>query len=311
MPKKNTDTFGKPDEGASALPSLLNGNQNQCDEISLIGLLRILRDGQRVIYLISIFFVLISIAIAIMTTPTFLAESLVAPAEKKGANRLNALVGQFGGLASLAGINLGGRSSSGEALALLKSRDFTNKFISDLNLLPVLFSGQWNKKESKWNDEANPPTLWKAYRYFDKSIRSVSIDSKTGFITVGIEWKDPVVAAEWVNLLVERLNTRLRMKAITEAKKSIKYLESELQKTSVIDVKQSIYRLIEAQTKNKMLASTRKDFAFKVLDPAVAPEIKVRPKRTVMVIAGSVLGVVFSVVIVLLMNFFRKIRENI
>ena len=57
-----------------------------------------------------------------------------------------------------------------------------------------------------------------------------------------------------------------------------------------------IYRLIEAETKKKMVASTREEYAFKPIDPAVAPERRFRPRRAVFVLTGFLLGLMASAV---------------
>ena len=54
--------------------------------------------------------------------------------------------------------------------------------------------------------------------------------------------------------LVERVNRDLRQRAIAEADASIAYLNSELAKTSVVELRESLYRLLENQTKTIMFA---------------------------------------------------------
>ena len=127
----------------------------------------------------------------------------------------------------------------------------------------------------------------------------MSIDTKTNLVTLSIEWSNPVLAAKWANKLVERVNQARRKEAIEEADKSIKYLEQQIGNTGVVEVQQSIYKLIEAQTKTKMIASTREEYAFKVIDRAVPPEKKVSPRRLLMVVLGALIGFLVGAMIVL------------
>jgi len=271
----------------------------QNDEINLIDLWKTLIEKKKIIIVITIITTLIALIYALLATPIYRAEALLAPVSKERGGRLSALAGQFGGLASLAGINIGAKGGDlEEALATLKSREFTNKFIEDENLMPVLFEKAWDKENKQWINAERPPTLWKAYNKFNL-IRVINQGKKSGLITLSINWKDPVLAAEWVGKLVERLNKKLREEAIMGSDKSIKYLEVELQKTSVIEVKESIYSLIEAQTKTRMLANTREEYAFRVIDRAVVPEQKIKPKRALIVVLGFLFGGIAGVFLAL------------
>ena len=101
-------------------------------------------------------------------------------------------------------------------------------------------------------------------------------------IRVKFRWEDPVLAAEWANALIEDLNSALREKAIAEAQKRIAYLNRELEKTSVIPLRQSIYQLIEAEIRAIMWAETRVDYVFSVIESAVPPKPNqpIRPNRS-------------------------------
>jgi uncharacterized protein involved in exopolysaccharide biosynthesis len=187
---------------------------------------------------------------------------------------LGALAGQFGGLASLAGISIGGNNKRDETIAVLQSEFLTEKYINDHNLLPVLFSKYWDSGTGKWNttDKKRIPTLWKANRYFNKSIRKVTDEKRTGLVYLKIEWKDPAVAALWANDLVKLTNSYLRDKAIVESEKSIAYLREEGAKTDSVDARHAIYTVMENEINKEMLAREREEYALKIIDPAVPPE---------------------------------------
>ncbi len=138
----------------------------------------------------------------------------------------------------------------------------------------------------------------------------MNVDKKTNLVTVAIEWEDPELAAKWANKLVKRINQERRQEAIQEAEKSIKYLEDQLQKTGVVEIQQSIYKLIEAQTKTKMIASTREEYAFRIIDSAVVPEEKIKPKRTLIVILGIILGGMAGVFTAFFHRFLQNQREQ-
>ncbi len=226
---------------------------------------------------------------------------------------MSALAGELGGIASLAGINIGsGGNSVDRVIAVLKSRAFTDAFIQDEKLLPVLFSDIWDPQNKTWlvEDPKNTPTLRKAYQIFDNNIRTITQDKKTGLITLAIEWKDPQQAALWANLMVERLNWHEQQAAITEAEKSLAYLKDQLAKTSVLEMQQSIYRLIEAQTKNIMLANARDQYAFNIIDRAVVPETKSKPDRKMIVAMGFAAGLLMSILFAVIFSSIKRKRAD-
>ena len=282
----------------------------QDDEINLLDLWKILAECKRLILITTVLTTLIALLSAFFMTPVYRAETLLAPVQHEQRGGLSAMASQFGGLASLAGIDVGSAGGSGldEAIALLNSREFTNKFIREEKLLPILFEQEWDADSKKWHEKA--PTEWSAYESFD-SMRSVNIDKKTGLVTLAIEWKEPNQASEWVNRLVQRINAKLRNEATLKSDKSIQYLNDELKKTSIIEVKQSIYKLIEAQTKNKMLANTQDEYAFRVLDQAVAPEEQIQPQRELIVVIGFILGVMLSIFLAFFLKFIKNQKKNL
>jgi uncharacterized protein involved in exopolysaccharide biosynthesis len=55
-----------------------------------------------------------------------------------------------------------------------------------------------------------------------------------------------------------------------------------------------------------MLAEVQEEFIFKVVDPAVVPELKAGPKRALICVLGTLLGGMLGVAIVLVRFAFRK-----
>jgi uncharacterized protein involved in exopolysaccharide biosynthesis len=213
----------------------------------------------------------------------------------------------LGGIASLAGINVSSKTSmTEEALAVLKSREFTERFIADETLMPKLFARKWDAASGKWKGE--PPTPDRAYRYFNEKIRSVDQDKKSGLVTVQIDWKNRFESAAWVNELVHRLNQEMRTRAIADADASLGYLDRELQSTTVVVTHDAIGHLIESQVKQRMLATVNKEYAFRVVDrgmPADADD-PIKPQKLIMIAAGFTLGVMIGTIFALVSGGSRR-----
>ena len=244
-------------------------------------------------------------AAAFLMTPIYRANTLLVPAEvsRQGLGALlGGSLGSLGDLASLAGVNVGSAATeTEEALAVMKSRQFTEAFIEDRHLMPKLFSGKWDAQKQTWKPDIEPPTPAQAYKYFNTAIRTVLQDRKTGLITVQIDWRDRAEAADWGNDLVQRLNTEMRSRAINKADASLGYLEAELSKTSVVATREAISRLIEAQIKQRMVANVTQEYALRVVDKAMASDKNdvLKPRKAVLLAAGLALGALVGMVAVL------------
>ena len=69
------------------------------------------------------------------------------------------------------------------------------------------------------------------------------------------------------------------------------YSNKQIESTSLADVQNIFFRLIEEQTKTVMLANVSDEYLLTTLDPAVAPEMRSRPNRRLIVILGMMLGI--------------------
>ncbi|HMK86681.1 MAG TPA: Wzz/FepE/Etk N-terminal domain-containing protein [Steroidobacteraceae bacterium] len=220
-----------------------------------------------------------------------------------------ALMSQFGALASLAGVNVGGQSQKFEALALLQSRFLTEMFIQQNNLLPVLFPKLWDKKAGRWitNDPKQIPTLWKGDAAF-KKIRSVVQDPKTELVTVSITWPDPVIAANWANELVALTNKQSRERVLADSDRHIEYLRGQAERTQLVPVQEALSNLMENEYKQAMLAGGNSEYALKVIDPAVTPESPSSLRRGFIVLGGFFGGLFVACFMVFLRASWRGER---
>ena len=279
------------------------------DEIDLLELLRVLFNHKFSILLFTLVFGVGAFVIAITTPNTYQADILVSSSEGGGVG--SSLASQYGGLAAIAGIDLGsGDTGLESALALLKSRKFIISFINEENLKPVLFPDAWDPEAKVWltlppsmisriknalvNDADDEildpkPSDLSAYAEFS-AIMMVSQDKTSSLVTIKVDSEDPVVAANWANKIVVRLNAYLKNEAISQSDQNIRYLEQEIVDTPLVEFKTALYELVEAEAKRKMFANVQKEYALKVIDPAVIPERPIKPKRSLILILGVLLG---------------------
>lgn len=272
------------------------------DAIDIARLWNVVWQGKWLIMAVLSTFAAVSIAYVLTLTNWYRSEVLLVPADEQTVN--SGIAGQLGSLAGLAGISIGGGGSV-EALAILRSRDFTRVFVEDQNLLPVLFADKWDAEKQVWS--AEDPEKWPdsgdGARYFNANILRVSENRETGMVTVAVEWTDPELAALWAGLLVQRLNDYMRSRALKQAQSNVEYLQAELAATSGVAMQQAVGRLLEREHQKLMLARGNDEFAFRVIDSAEVPETVARPNRRLMVIVATFFGGIIAVFFVLARNF--------
>ena len=272
------------------------------DEVSFRDLVGIFWRGKWLIVAVTAVSVLIAVGAVLIAQKEYTTDMLIAPASEDSSRMggMGSLVSQFGGLASLAGISVGGSTKKVESLAILQSGALAENYIRNHNLIPVLFSDLYDAKKRAWKTKnGKSPTLWQAQRYFRNNVIKVSEDAKTGLATLSVTWTDPAVASQWANDLVKITNNFLREKAARESERNIAYLNEQVSKTTVVEVRKAIYALLENEIKASMLARGNEEYALKVIDPAVAPERPSSPKPLLWVAIGVLGGGLLSAVIVL------------
>lgn len=241
--------------------------------------------------------------------PIYRAETRLAPINFQSTNYgLGLIGGQFAGLAALTGFPAASTATTQEAVEILQSRAFTARFIEDLNLLPILFYDQYDDESKTWYDPADQPSLTDGVNLFDEEIRKVSTDISTGFVTLSVQWQNPLVASNWANDLVARINSELRNREATDATNSIDYLRRQLAKTDIVEIRNTLFELIEEHEKRRMLAAVNDQFAFRVLDPATPPETDdpIHPKPLLILFTTGILGLIFGFVVATLKSTNRK-----
>ncbi len=284
------------------------------DEIDLLELWHTLLKYKRMILLATFGAAIVAAGYSLLMPNIYRAEVLLAPvsAETKGGGLASAL-GGLGGLASMAGISLGGGGGTDENLAVLQSRDFLWKFVQEKKLMPILFEDKWDAEAKRWkeSDPKKQPGQLDVHRLFTKGgLLSVEKDKKTELVTVAVEWNDAALAADWANALVERLNQYLAQQAAARSESNLKYLNEELMRTQIEEMRKTLFDLIANEQKNVMLASTQKEFAFKVLDPAVEPDKKIKPKRSLIVILAAFVAGFLAILYAFIMESIAKRREE-
>lgn len=300
------------------------------DEIDLRELFSVLWASKNLIAKVTAVFAVVSVLFALSVPNQYKASTVLAPAQQEAVGLAGAL-GQLGGLASLAGVSIGESegNESQMALEIMRSRSFVEAFIKDNAIEVEVFAAVgWKAKTNKLSIDndlydidsqmwvRNPPsgkpvepTGWELYEKFLDQYRVIQ-DKKTGMITVTVEYYSPFIAKEWSEKLVVAINSHMQSRKLQQVDRNIQYLEAQIEKTAIADMRGVFYTIIEEQIKNKMLAEASPEYVFETVSPAMVPEEKSQPKRALICILGTLLGGMFSIIWVLVAYYGFNGRDK-
>jgi uncharacterized protein involved in exopolysaccharide biosynthesis len=300
-------------------------------DIDLFNMIRVLWAGKWLIAAITAGTVVLAILLAFLLPVTYKADALLAPNQNDTTGNLAGLGSQYAGLASLAGIDISsdGREKTVLGLELLQSRKFIGDFVDRRGILvPLMAVSGWDSQTGEleiddrlydtetdtWLRRANPPrgaapSMQEAYEFFIDDVIEVSQDAKTEFITISVKHRSPFVAKTWVDWLVEDINDTVMQQDVEEAEQAIEYLTQQMAATSLAELQGVFSRLIEEQTKTIMLAKMSPEYLFRTIDPAVVPEYRWSPRRTLIAALGILLGLILGVVTAFLRASYREFKN--
>ncbi|MHB0896088.1 MAG: GumC family protein [Spirochaetales bacterium] len=214
------------------------------DEISLVDLAATLWRRKWLIVAVTAIAAVLSVVYALSKPNMFTATSTMLPISGSSSSMLS----QYAGLASLAGVSLPGASASDPTVklqAILNSRSFAEKLVTEMNLVPVLI-------EHPEKIKGTTP-LRIATDSLQKGILSVSVDAKTSLIKISAKTKDPTLSRDIANKAVDLIQADLVARTLSASGKNIVLLEQQ-----VADQEQKVRtaqnKLTAYQRKNKLVA---------------------------------------------------------
>jgi len=258
----------------------------------------------------------------------YTSSGIIAPA-KNSDNSLSKISNQLSGLSGIGGIRLP-RSGDLDEIALaietIKSLDFYINFVTKHDLLVnMIASDGWNSekniiiiddelydlKSKKWIADIKfssngIPSFQYAHRKFLKDDLRITRDDKSGFVTVSYKHHSPYFSSKVVRLLIEEINEIKRADDIEQARKSISFLENQIESTKLAEVKTGLSELVQMQIKTIMVAKSTPEYLFKYASPPYPPELKSEPSRAQICILLFFLGFISSSTYSLIRYYYFK-----
>ena len=304
----------------------INAINNSNSEISLSGILSIIWKEKLLVLFLTSIFSICSIIYALSLPNIYMSSSILSINDSQNnSSRLSGISGQYGDLASIAGIDLpsgGSNDKASLAIEIVLSRELVKNLLTKDNILPVLMATKSydsvNKKiiyDTKIYDDKRGvwvrkpiegyqviPSYLEAHKEYLKIVDIVK-DKKTNFITIRVRHQSPYFSEYLLSSIIKELNEKVRLADLEEASSSLNYLKSIQKDTNIQGIKTSIGNLIEGKIKSQMLASINQDYMLRPIDPPYIPEMRFSPSRSMIVIFISFLGGFLSILIVLIRNF--------
>lgn len=336
MSKENT-----PVEAEEA--QITDASNKKDDEISLVDLFAVLWHRKWLIIIMTFSSAVLAVVISILSlvlppdksfmpnkyTPR--AQMLITEDSSGGAA---SMLGNLGGLASLAGVNVP-TSSSNSALAgyLVNSNTIQDAVINKYNFI------------EEWEIEKHP--IAESRKALKKVLKS-SYDDDTGVFTVSFEDKDPVLAQSVVNYVVDLLEQRFSELGVDKNKLQKQNLEENIANTYAqmldlqkqirdlelsvsniyspkaapsittditmvkmeLTVQEEIYKNLKSQYELLKVQMASEQPVFQILEYAEVPDQKSGPSRGKLCIIITFAGGFLSVFLAFLLNAIANMKKD-
>ena len=225
------------------------------------------------------------------------AEALVVPVQSENNSLTGGLTSLIGATA-LGSLGFAPTADKNEALETLQSRVLVRQFIVERKLLPIICQA----KAIDCDSAADTPELTAerqmndAIKLFLDDLLGVNEDTISGAIHVSLVWYDRVLAADWCNGLIALTNRRMQESARDLTAKRIEFLKAAYARTEVVTAQTAISTLLQTELSRALDASTRPEYALRVVDPASPPDDRApaRPRKAILAAVAGALGALLA-----------------
>lgn len=299
------------------------------DEINLQEIALVIWSKRYLLLAVTFTFSLLSIFYSLLLPNYYQSESILVSTDKNNSSPL----GQYSDLASLAGLSLnsGVENEVFETIELIKSREFVKHILTFTDILPSIMAAKefnietnkliykseiYDQKNNEWKGNSfrygkSKPSYLEVHKVYLSQL-NIFQDKKTNFISMSFEHVSPIFAKDFLSLVIREANSLKRQRDLDTTNNALEFLKAEFRRTSLKEIKISIQNLIESQLETRMLAKVNNEYSLSILEPPFVPELKSRPKRSVIVIISTLLGFLMTIFCILVHHFFwLRINKSI
>lgn len=297
------------------------------DQIDIINLILFFWARKLLLIILTTIGVVLSVLYSLSIPNKYESNAILSPSASFQSDS-NLGMFNYSGAASLAGISLPssqGSNSLDLVIEILNSRDFYLRFVKSRNIsVDLIATIDWDNKtrQLKYDEEIydiiNSEWVARGSSFTEEGPTSQTIidfmselifikkDIETGFVRISVKHYSPDIAKKWLEWIIEDINKTLKNRDLVYATKTKAYLLEQIEKNKIAELNQVFNDLVAAQIEKIMLAEVQDEYALTVIDPPLLPERKSEPNRVKIVLFGSVLSGLLSMILV----FFHSILHS-
>lgn len=286
------------------------------DELRVNEVFKLLYFNFRYLFIITFASSTLAIVYSLIVTPIYQSVSIIAP-RSSILNTLESagdgLVGVSGLAASISG-GLGLTSADGRTSFLVEKMQGYQTFSSAI--FPEY--GRYLENGVVWDEELKQTVMPEnsanrsaqdLYRDYKRAL-NISVDQKTGFVTVSFRHVSPEIAFRVVQVLIDDANRQMTQLERAYYESSLEFLTSSQSSYPSVEVSQAISQLIVERTQRLALLSEENSSPFIYVERGVQPERRIYPSRARMVLGYTALGATLAVFYVIVFGRRPKAEQN-
>ncbi|MEY3017954.1 MAG: hypothetical protein RL336_1089 [Pseudomonadota bacterium] len=194
-------------------------------------------------------------------------------------------------------------------LSSMRSIGFVETFINENDMYPMLFKEHWDENRQAWKNDFKPDVRWASLNL--NSIRAIDFNDDTELLKIHFTYTDPKLAAQLANNFAPSFNRYIKNKQTQIISKRRDFLNQRLSETDNLELKRSIFRMIESQLAAESLLIARDDYPLEVIQPALPALYKSSPQRKQWAAISFVGIFIMGVVTVLGSVLIGKIKNGL
>ena len=300
-------------------------NKNFDERLDLFELYKILWSGRFIIISLTFSTGLLALIYSLLIPNIYTSTAVLAP--QNSNESFSSKLSQFSSIAAIGGINLPSENAtmSQEAMKRIKSFSFFSQyFLPEIELENIMAAESWDAKSNviiydkrKYDVKKNIwvrkvkfpkkviPSNQEAYEEY-QDILKIFEDKDTSFVNLSIDHVSPLIARQWVEIIVENINLSMQNQDRNNAESSIDFLNDYSKSTNLQSVQDAISNLLEIEMQTLMVTSSNDFYVYEVIDYPIVPEVESYPNRILILIMGTMFGFLIGLTIILFRYYGKK-----
>ena len=290
---------------------------------------RILKDR----WIVLLAFIVAGLAAAVLylnlATYTYAVSFRVTPNESEVGN----LSGKLGGLAAVAGLNLGADRAIQPFELYVESfysPEVAARLSTRTDILKQAFPDEWNDRTGAWEEPRSPvrligrgvksalgipvfaweqPNAARLQEYIKDEVILVR-DPKKSVTTFSMDHANPDFAVLLLSSLHESVDEMIRERALRRANSYIDYLSMKLTEVLLAEHREALATTLGEQERVRMMSSSSMPYAAEPLGEPIVSLRPTKPKPLLILVLGVMAGGFLGIVAVLGLRFWGTLGKR-